>query len=184
MGLLDWLGRNRGPREDPRLQEWKRAWSHAVAVVDAGAARELRSRLESFGLPDDDIEIEREMLEALENVVDLSNAIRQSGLPLVPTGHRVVGHEPCHLVAAAAMPDEPGHPTGRLLLTSGRAIFVGGPKGLSTAWHTLAEAQHAGRDLVLVRTGRDRLYRFQCNSFSDAICATRIARELIPRRPL
>jgi hypothetical protein len=33
-----------------------------------------------------------------------------------------------------------------------------------------------------VRTTRDRVYRFQCNSFSDALRAALIARELIRKK--
>ena len=77
------------------------------------------------------------------------------------------------------MPDEPGEPGGRLLLTSGRAIFVGGANGLSAAWHAVGDAHHLHRDLVLVRTDRDRIYRFRCNTFGDALRGAFIARALI-----
>jgi hypothetical protein len=132
-----------------------------------------------LGLPEDDVEIEREMLVALDDATTLAAEIRASGLPIVETGHRVVAHDRCHFSASATMPDEPGQPSGRLLLTSGRAIFVGGANAVSVAWHMIGEAQHTDRALVLVRTTRDRLYRFQCNSYGDALRATLIARELL-----
>jgi hypothetical protein len=81
------------------------------------------------------------------------------------------------------MPDEAGQPAGRLLLTSGRAIFAGGSGAVSPAWHSLGEARYADRDLLLVRTTRDRVYRFRCNSFSDAMRAWLIARDLVRRKP-
>jgi hypothetical protein len=177
VGLWDWLGR-RAPREDPRLREWKRDWSAAILALDPASVQVLRARLDALGLPEDDVEIEREMIEALEDAAALSSEIAHAGLPSVDTGHRVVGHERCHFTAPAAMPDEPGQPTGRLLLTSGRAIFLGGASALSSAWHMIGEVRHAERDLLLVRTARDRVYRFQCNSFSDALRAALIAREL------
>ncbi len=181
MGLWDWLGR-RVPREDARLRDWKREWAAAVVTLEPTAAAALRGRLDALSLPDDEVEIEREMLEALEEAAALASEIARSGLPSIDTGHRVVGDERCHFTAPASMPDEPGQPTGRLLLTSGRAIFLGGAAAVSTAWHRIGEVRHADRDLLLVRASRDRLYRFQCNSFSDALRAALIAKELI--RPL
>ena len=78
------------------------------------------------------------------------------------------------------MPDEPGQPAGRLLLTSSRAIFVGGPSGLAAAWHSISGATHIERDVVL--NGRDRAYRFRCNAYGDALRAAFIASELLGRR--
>jgi hypothetical protein len=178
LGFWNWFGR-RAPREDQRLREWKRDWNAAVMTPVSTSVEVLRARLDALGLAEDDAEIEREMLEGLEDAVALSAEIERSGLPSVDTGHRVIGHERCHFTAPAAMPDEPGQPTGRLLLTSGRAIFLGGAGAVSSAWHRIGEVRHADRDFLLVRTSRDRLYRFQCNSFSDALRATLIAKELI-----
>jgi hypothetical protein len=180
--IWDWLGR-RAPRENPRLREWKREWTAAAGSLDPASARRLKDRLDALGLPEDDVEIEREMLDALDDAAALSSEIARSGLPILETGHRVVGHDRCHFTAAASMPDEQGQPTGRLLLTSARAIFLGGANAVSTAWHMIDEASQDARDLVLVRTTHDRLYRFQCNSFSDALRGALIARELIRRKP-
>lgn len=175
------MERRRGAREDPRLRPWKHAWTAAAASLNAGAAQDLRDRLNGLGLPDEEVEIELEMVDALEDAVALSAEIGRAGLPIVETGHRVVGHDRCHFTAAASMPDEAGQPAGRLLLTSSRAVFVGGPAAISTAWHMVGEARNIERALLLVRTTRDRVFRFECNSFSDALRATIIARELIRR---
>jgi hypothetical protein len=182
VGIWSWFGRQ-APSGDPRLREWKRDWARALASLDSASAPALRERLNAFGLPEEDIEIEREMLDALEDAVALASEIARSGLPAVETGHRVVGRDACHFTAAASMPDEAGQPSGRLLLTNRRAIFVGGPDAVSTAWHMVGEARDADRDLLLIRTTRDRVYRFRCNSFSDAARAALVARELIRRRP-
>ena len=183
MGLWNWLGRG-APREDSRLRDWKRQWAAAAVTLDTGATERLRRLLEGFNLPDDDVEIEREMLDGLEEATTLAAEIARSGLPLVETGHRVVAHDRCHFTAAASMPDEPGQPTGRLLLTNARVIFVGGARAVSSPWHMIGEASHTDRSLVLVRATRDRLYRFQCNSFGDALRAALVARELSRRRPV
>jgi hypothetical protein len=144
----------------------------------------LREHLDALGHAPDDIEIEREMLDALHDAAELATAIRHTGLPLVATGHRVVGIETCHYTAPASMPDEPGQPGGRLLLTSGRAIFVGGANRIAP-WHSIGDASHLERDIVLIRADREQVYRFRCNSYSDALRGAFIARELVAvrRRP-
>jgi ketosteroid isomerase-like protein len=177
MGLLRWLKRGES-EQGRRLGEWKKAWAAAVQAADAGAVTRLRAELDALRLPEDDIEIEREMLDALEHLGTLTTAVQAAGLPAVETGHRAVGADICHFSAPVSMPDEPAQPAGRLLLTNARAIFVGSG-GATAAWHTLAEAVQADRDLLLVHRDRERMYRFRCNSYSDALRATFLARQLI-----
>jgi len=184
MGLFDWLRGRGAPLEDSRLRGWRAAWAHVAAVAQdqPDQIARLTAELDGFGLADDDVEIEREMLDALRDREALLVSVRVSGLPTVETGHRVVRGEPCHYSAPVSMPEEIGQPSGRLLLTSDRAIFVGGAKGLAAAWHTIAEATHRERDVVLVRNARDEGYRFRCNSYGDALRAVFIARELLTVR--
>jgi hypothetical protein len=182
MRLLEWLKRRGAPSEDRHLREWRCAWADAVAAPDSERIQRLRADLDALGRAPDDNEIEREMLEALHDAAELAAAVRQAGLPLVPTGHRVVGAESCHYTAPASMPDEPGQPGGRLLLTSGRAIFVGGANRIATPWHAIGDASHIERDVVLIRTDREQLYRFRCNSYSEALRGAFIARELVAAR--
>jgi len=170
-------------RGDRRLSEWHKAWTAAAAEPDAGLARSLSDRLDALALPEEEIEVEREMIEALNAAIELAAYVGASGLPAIPTGHRIVGTDVCHFTAPASMPDEPSQPSGRLLLTSNRAIFVGG-RGVTVPWHAVGQAVHANRDLLLVRPGNATLYRFQCNTFADAICAAFLARRLAAaRRP-
>lgn len=184
MGLLDWLKGRGAPLEDSRLRGWRHAWGRIAATphVLHDQIEQLAVELDSFRLPDDEIEIEREMLDALREREALRASVQLSGLPLVDTGHRVVRGEPCHYSAPASMPEEPGQPSGRLLLTSGRAIFVGGANGMVTAWHMISETTHTDRDVVLIRNGRDQVYTFRCNSYGDALRATFIACELLSAR--
>jgi hypothetical protein len=182
MGLSRWWRSWGSPAEDRRLRDWRDSWAQAVASPASDRIQRLHDDLEALGLTPDDVEIEREMLDALQEREELASAVRASGLPIVATGHRVVGAERCHYTAPASMPDEPGEPGGRLLLTSGRAIFVGGANGLSAAWHAVGDAHHLHRDVVLVRADRDRIYRFRCNTFGDALRGAFIARELIGTR--
>ena len=149
---------------------------------DDERAGALAAELDGWGQREEDIEIEREMLDGLRALIELTKAMGQSGLPVVQTGHRVVAGEACHFTAPASMPDVAGQPSGRLLLTGRRAIFVGAARGVAVPWHAIGNALHVERDLVLVRTGREELHRFRCNSFSDAFRGAFMARELVAAR--
>ena len=181
MGLFGWFTKGGGSKQDRRLQQWRDAWNAAALAADTTAAARLRSQLDALELPEDDIEIEREMLDGLDELARLAASVDSAGLPAMATGHRVVGTDTCHFTAPVSMPDEPSQPSGRLLLTSARAIFVGGP-GVTASWHSLIEARHIGRDLVLVRKDRERLYGFRCNTYSDAMTAAFLASRLIALR--
>jgi hypothetical protein len=182
MDLFGWFKTGGASREHRRLAGWRKEWSAAVAAADTAQVVPLRARLDGFGLPEDDVEIEREMLDALQDLGELTAAVRAAGLPVVETGHRAVGTDRCHFTAPVSMPDEPAQPSGRLLLTSARAIFVGGANGAAAPWHSVGEALHVDRDVVLVRSDREKLYRFRCNTFSDALRAAFLARELMAAR--
>lgn len=122
------------------------------------------------------------MLEALDALLAAIEQHAQSGLPVISTSHHIVFTDTCHFTAPASMPDEPGQPGGRLLLTSTRAIFVGGPAPTIRPWHATAEVARTGRDLLLVRRAEDAGVRFRCNTFADAVRAAFIARHLAGRR--
>ena len=81
--------------------------------------------------------------------------------------------------APVSMPDDPVQPTGRLLLTSGRAAFAGGSRTPSIPWHAARDVIRAGRDLIVVRAGGSDGLRFRCNTFSDAVRGAAIARHLV-----
>ena len=179
MGFFQRFLRSRDAGRDVR--EWQEAWTKAVANPDRGDVTALRERLDRLSAPDGDLEIEREMLEALEHAVEFATTVAEHGLPAIATGHRVVGRDVCHFTAPVSMPDDPAQPSGRLLLTNTRAIFVGGARGITVAWHAIARSTQSHRDLLLVRTDGTALYRFRCNSFDDAIRAAFIARRLARR---
>jgi hypothetical protein len=182
MGLRDWWRRRGANIEDPRLRRWREDWSKTAGAAESGDIAQMGAELDALGLPEEEIEIEREMLQALRERNELLSSVRESGLPRVETGHRVVRAEPCHYSAPVSMPDEPGQPSGRLLLTSGRAIFAGGGSGIATAWHMISDALHMERDVVLVRNGRQQVYRFRCNTYGDALRAAFIAGQLLAAR--
>jgi hypothetical protein len=177
MGLFGWLKGNRNS-VDPRLAAWRQAWSAARANPDQETVVSLRQRLDALHAAEEEIEIEREMLEGIAQLVELRNAVGSAGLPVVETGHRVVGHDTCHFSTTASMPDDAAQPAGRLLLTNARVIFAGGGKATTLPWHAVSQVVQDDRDLVLLRRDRDTIYRFRCNSYADALCGAFVARRL------
>jgi hypothetical protein len=121
------------------------------------------------------------MLEALEHASALYESIAERGLPVLETGHRIVGSDTCHFLAPASMPDDAAQPSGRLLLTSARMIFAGGARAVTAPWHAITRPMHSERDLCLVRVDGSTLYRFRLNSYGDALCAAIVARHLVRR---
>ena len=177
---MHWLRRLLGStRGGSAATQWRQDWTAAAAAPDDAAVRALRERLALLPTaPDDDFEIEQEMLEGLEGLLRFAAQAAEHGLPAVDTGHRVVGADRCHFSAPASMPDDPAQPSGRLLLTNARAVFVGGSRGITLPWHALAAPVHSDRDLILVRVDGSALHRFRCNSYSDVLTATFVARRL------
>jgi hypothetical protein len=121
------------------------------------------------------------MLEALRQLLDVERNLAASRLPVVETTHRVVGADRCHFSAPVSLPDDPAQPTGRLLLTSTRAVFAGGAKTPPLSWHGVRDVAQSGRDVifVLARAGDADGQRFRCNSFAEALCGAAIARHLV-----
>src|SRR5919202_1389582 len=89
----------------------------------------------------------REMLDALERLVAVSADLAGGRLPRVDTTHRVVGGDECHFSAPVSLPEDPSQPTGRLLLTSTRAVFAGGVHPITLPWYAAAEIAHVDRDV-------------------------------------
>jgi hypothetical protein len=122
------------------------------------------------------------MLEGLEAVLELGNTVAARGPETIVTGHRAVGADRCYFSAPVSLPDDPGQPSGTLLLTNLRAIFIGGSRAVTVPWHAVGRSFPQNRDLVLIRTDREDLHRFRCNSFADAMRAAFLARHLSKRR--
>jgi len=178
MGLLGKLF-GRTSNNGDRVRAWRESWANAVAARDAAALAALDAALRQTPPIADDLEIEEEMLEGLRHVLELERDLAAARLPLVDTTHRVVGVDRCHFSAPVSMPDDPAQPTGRLLLTSTRAVFAGGSRTPAMPWHAAREVLQRDRDLLFVRAAAADGYRFRCNSFSDALCGAAIARHLM-----
>jgi hypothetical protein len=144
---------------------------------DAARADALQTQLDALQLPEQDIELEQEMLDGLRAAVALAAALESGRVPTVETRHRVIGTEACHFSAPASMPDDPLQPSGRVLITPTRLAFVGGaPRTIRL--HGVADVVHSERDVALIRAGREHLDRFRFNSYADALCAALLVRHL------
>lgn len=178
MSLWGWLkGHRRSAVEAPR-REWHQEWAKACAAPSPARIAELSAGLSALGLPEEEIEIEREMLAGVEHLTTVQSSLPDGILPTIETGHRIVGADRCHFSAPASMPDETAQPSGRLILTSVRAIFAGGGKATTIPWHAVADVVRQERDVILVRRDREAMYRFRCNVFADALEAGWLARRL------
>ena len=180
MALFGWLSRR---SKDDGTQAWRNEWNAAVEALDASAVARLEAGLRRMQPPADDLEVEEEMLDGLKQLLALESAIAASGPPTMDTTHRVVGADACHFSAPVSVPDDPAQPTGRLLLTSTRAVFAGGARTPAVPWHALRQVVRQGRDLLFVTTrgGEDDGVRYRCNSYGEALCAAAIARHLVER---
>jgi hypothetical protein len=183
MGWFGWFKKNGSSAGSRELTEWRKTWSAAASgPADSSAVTDLRARLDAMALSADDKEIELEMLDALEELLQLRADVDRSGLPVVETGHRLVGTDSCHFSAPVSMPDDDAQPSGRLLLTATKAIFVGGARTATVPWHAIGEAVHHERDLLLIRKDREQLYRFRCNTFADALRSAFLSQRLAATR--
>jgi hypothetical protein len=181
MGLLGWWkGRNGGP-EAAKLDAWRKQWASAVAAEDGTHLGELRRSLDELALTPDDLEIELEMIDGLAELSMLAPRLRGGDLPVIETGHRVVGSDVCHFSVPASIPDDAAQPSGRMILTGNRAIFAGGGRTTSIAWHKIAEVLQSDRDIFLVLHDRETAHRFRFNSFADALCGAALSRHLMRR---
>ena len=179
MTLFGWLSR----RTKNGTQAWRNEWNDAVEALDGSAVLRLEAALRAAPPLADDLEVEEEMLDGLKQLLALEAGMGISGPPIVETSHRVVGHDACHFSAPVSVPDDPAQPTGRLLLTSTRAVFAGGSRAPAVPWHTVRQVLRHGRDVLFVtaRGGEDDGVRYRCNSFGEALCAAAIARHLAER---
>jgi hypothetical protein len=92
-----------------------------------------------------------------------------------------VGTDVCHFSAPASIPEDAAQPSGRMILTSNRAIFAGGGRATSIPWHKIAEILQTERDVLLVLHDRETAHRYRFNSFADALCGAALSRHLVRR---
>ena len=174
MKLFGWLKRKgaAGP-----LETWRTAWGQAIHGTDDGDA-ELRRQFALVTRGEPDVELEVEMLDALDPLRAVPRILAGGSLPMVETGHRVIGQDACHFSAPATLPSDHGQAAGRVLLTASKAVFVGGGRTSVTAWHLVNEVARIERDVLLARVDSSPAAHFRFNTFADAVVCAFLARQL------
>jgi hypothetical protein len=181
MNLFGWLKRN-DQRPDSALLQWRAAWA-AAHEGPAPADDDLRRRLQELRATEPDVELEEEMLDALDGLRLAQRQLAADQLPIVETHHRVIGADRCHFTAPASLPSDQAQPSGRVLLTPSRAIFVGGGRSSATAWHSVRDVARQERDVLLVRADLSAAAHYRFNTFADAVVCALLARRFgQPRR--
>ena len=176
MGLKDWFTRSdRSPASG-----WRERWEKAAQTRDGAAAASLREALANDASLGSDLEIEYEMADGLDRLIVLAAELEAGRVPHLETSHRVVGPDGCHFSAPASLPDDQSQASGRVLLTSTRAVFVGGARLASMSWHTVRDAARVQRDLLLIRSA-DNALRLRFNTYGDAMEAAALASHLKQR---
>ena len=176
---LFWWRRAGERAAEEAARAWMAQWRHVIEERDETALHALEVQTRQRSAAGEDVEIEEEMIDAARRAIALERDADSTGLPVLTTSHRVVGSDACHFSAPASLVDDTSQPSGRLLLTATRGIFVGGPKLIQIAWHTVREAQNHERDIQLIRP--DEVIRFRCNTYGDALAGALIARRLVQR---
>ena len=183
--LVDRIG---GKAADPAAEARTaqlRAFRAAVArdlrddpPVEQRAALEALLRIpDEQGLPADEVELETEAVQGALDVIALKETVAREGLPVIEHQHRALGADRVHFLASAFLASDGSDRTGRLFLTNRRLVFVTTPM-VTVSWGGILSIEQQARDLVITTTGRDTLYQFRCNSFSDARCGAFIAKQL------
>ena len=177
MALFGWFKGNAGTIGKQQAH-WREAWRRAMDAEDASQLPTLRHDLDTLHSVVEDVELEEEMLDGLQRIADLQASAADGTLPVIDTHHRIVGSDVCHFSAPASLPDDPSQPSGRVLLTGTRSLFLGGARGASVAWHSVRDAVRIDRDVLLVRADGSAGAHFRFNSFADAAAAAYLARRL------
>ena len=157
------------------MQLWRRTWADAIAADGQTDTTDLRRQLDTAAAAGHDVEVEAEMLDALEQLHRSRGTVAAGTLPVVETQHRVVGSEPCHFSAPASLPLDASQSSGRLLMTPTKAIFVGAGRTAGFAWHTVHEVARLERDVVLLRADQSVSAHFRFNTYGDAVVAAHLA---------
>jgi hypothetical protein len=178
-----WRGAPADPAAQARQARVQRFRAEVRQALTAGdrASLEAVARLPAeLDLPDDEVELEQEMVQGALDALDLKDRIGRDGLPDLAHQHKALGDDRCHFLASVFLADDDGHRTGRLFFTNRRLLFLAAPI-LTVPWSRVAVLTDDARDLVVQTVGRGEVYRFRCNSFADARCGMVIAQALLPR---
>ena len=172
------------PREigpSPAVLKWRADWARALEGPGIDDER-LREALHGLSASESDVELETEMLDALDALRAAQRQLAEGALPVVETHHRVIGADRCHFTAPACLPAEQAQPAGRVLLGGSRSIFVGGGRTAATPWHAVRQVLRSERDVLLVRGDGTAAAHYRFNTYGDAIVCAFLAGQLGPEK--
>lgn len=181
MNLFGWWKKEQ--KGDDPLRQWRTEWASAIIAGDAKKDDELRRRLDGLTNPEIDVEVELEMLDALQQLRAAQAAVANGALPTIETGHRVIAAEACHFSAPASLGSDQAPASGRVLLTGSRAVFVGAGRTSGSPWHMVHEIVRLERDVLLARVDGSAAAHFRFNTFGDAVVCAFLAKQLKHQRP-
>ena len=177
MKLFGWIsGVKKQDERTAAIAAWRQKW--VEALESDGSPSPLREQLDALTTPDLDVEVEIEMLDGLEQLREAQRTVAAGTLPVVETHHRVIGADRCHFTAPASLPSDQHQANGRLLLTSARAVFVGGGRTSAAPWHAIHEIVRVERDVILLRADRSPAAHYRFNTYGDAVLCAFLAGRL------
>jgi hypothetical protein len=163
----------------PAVLTWRTEWARALNGSGTDDEK-LREALRGLAATEPDVELETEMLDALDALRAAQRQLADGALPVVETHHRVIGTDRCHFTAPASLPADQAQPAGRVLLGGSRAIFVGGGRTAATPWHAVRQIVRSERDVLLVRADGTGAAHYRFNTYGDAIVCAFLAGQLGP----
>lgn len=175
-----WRGETDAERHASRSRQQFRAAVHAGLAGDRETLERLLQMPAALGIPEEEVELEIEMVHGALDLLVLEERLLQDGLPVLEHQHKALGADQCHFRCSAFTVDEAGHRPGRLFLTHRRLIFLASPL-FALPWSATTSIEDDARDIVVSTVTPGLAYRFHCNSFSDARCGVLIARTLMRR---
>jgi hypothetical protein len=180
MTFFGWF-KQREIRPGPAVLRWRAEWARALEN-SGGDDERLRDALHGLAASEPDVELEAEMLDALDALRAAQRELADGVLPVVETHHRVIGTDRCHFTAPACLPADQAQPAGRVLLGGSRAIFVGGGRTAATPWHAVRQVVRSERDVLLVRGDGSAAAHYRFNTYGDAIVCALLAGQLGPEK--
>jgi hypothetical protein len=107
----------------------------------------------------------------------LANRLQNGEVPMAEAPELLAPGDVCHFVAPVRFGRRRADQYGHLVLTAGWLKFRG-TQDMSISWDEVADAQRAGREVVISFDGSRRLLRFGCSSEAEAARGAAISQHL------
>lgn len=165
------FGRNQSVQPDTAA--WWREANVLAVSPDAGRLATLKAAMADAATAPDAAELQEEMIDGLERVLALA---KETALPAIPTQHRVIGSEVCHLIIPVSLIEQVDV-SGKLFATTGRLVFAAGAVR-QWPWHSVATLARDERDILIDLRGRPGAARLRTNTYGDALVIVALSERL------